>query len=164
MKILLIMRHGKSSWKNDDLADHDRPLAKRGRKDVPRMGALVRDEKLVPDIILSSTAKRARKTTEMFIDSSGFDGPVFYHRSIYQGYISDFIDLLHSLDQSCAIAMVVGHNPGVEELLSTLVDIDEAMPTACIAHIALNFEDWQGLNEYSTGELLNLWRPREISE
>jgi len=162
MKMLLIMRHGKSSWKNNDLADHDRPLTKRGRMDVPRMGALVRDEDLVPDIILCSTAKRARETTKLFIDTSGFDGAVKFHRSIYQGCNSDYIDLLRSLDQGCRIAMVVGHNPGLEELLSTLADIDEWMPTACIAQIRLNFDDWQSLNEYSTGELVNLWRPREV--
>lgn len=162
MKTLLIMRHGKSSWKNDDLADHDRPLAKRGRVDVPRMGALLRDENLVPDIIFCSTAKRAKETTKLFIDASGFDGTVHYHRSIYQGYISDYIDLLRSLNLSCKIAMVVGHNPGVEELLSTLVDVDEWMPTACIAQVRLSFENWQGMNEYSAGELVNLWRPREI--
>ena len=163
MKTLLIMRHGKSSWKNDKLADHDRPLAKRGRIDVPKMGLLVRDEDIVPDIILCSTARRARETTELFIDSSGFDGPVQYHRSIYQGYVSDYIDLFQALGQTYKIAMAIGHNPGVEELLSTLVDVDEWMPTACIAQIEVSIEEWQALNEYSTGELVNLWRPREIS-
>ena len=62
MKLLSLLRHAKSSWKDTSLVDHDRPLAKRGERNAPRMGRLLKDEKLVPDLIVSSTARRARDT------------------------------------------------------------------------------------------------------
>jgi phosphohistidine phosphatase len=65
MKTLFILRHAKSSWKEQDLPDHDRPLNKRGKKDAPRMGKLLTDEDLIPDLIMSSTAARAKKTAEL---------------------------------------------------------------------------------------------------
>ena len=64
MKSLLVMRHAKSSWKEVDLVDHDRPLNKRGMKDAPRMGKLLRKERLIPELILTSSARRARDTAE----------------------------------------------------------------------------------------------------
>ena len=64
MKTLLILRHAKSSWKDASLADHDRPLNKRGKRDAPRMGRLLQEQDLVPDRIISSTAKRARNTAK----------------------------------------------------------------------------------------------------
>ena len=76
MKLLLILRHAKSSWKDPDLDDHDRPLNKRGRRDAPRMGRLLRKEDLLPDLILSSTAVRARMTAEMVADASRYRGPL----------------------------------------------------------------------------------------
>jgi phosphohistidine phosphatase len=71
LKTLLLMRHAKSSWKHTELDDHDRPLAKRGKRDAPRMGQLVRQEELVPQLILSSTAVRARNTAEIVAEESG---------------------------------------------------------------------------------------------
>ena len=62
MKTLLILRHAKSSWKQPELTDHDRPLNKRGCRDAPRIGRLLREQQLVPDRIISSTAERARQT------------------------------------------------------------------------------------------------------
>jgi len=76
MKTLLILRHAKSSWKNPGLADHNRPLNKRGKRDAPRVGRLLRDKNLTPDLILSSTAKRALDTAEAAAESSGYEGEI----------------------------------------------------------------------------------------
>ena len=70
MKTLLLLRHAKSSRKDDDLDDHDRPLNQRGKRDAPRMGRLLRDEKLLPDLILTSSAKRCRKPSSSSITST----------------------------------------------------------------------------------------------
>ncbi len=74
MKTLLVQRHAKSSWKDPGLDDHDRPLNKRGKKDGPRMGRLVREEDLIPDLILSSTAVRAKNTAKEVAEISGYSG------------------------------------------------------------------------------------------
>jgi len=83
MKTLLILRHAKSSWKDEALPDHDRPLNKRGKEDAPRMGKLLHDEDLVPELILSSDARRARSTTELVVEESHFEGEVIYSRDLY---------------------------------------------------------------------------------
>jgi phosphohistidine phosphatase len=127
------------------------------------MGALILERDIVPEIILSSTAERARETVDLFAEATRFDGSIIYHRSIYHGYTSDYFDLLQTLDSRYDIAMVVGHNPGLEELLSSLVELDEWMPTSSIAQIDLDIDSWQGLGEYAIGVLKNLWRPRELN-
>ena len=76
MKKIYILRHAKSSWKDEGLPDHDRPLNKRGKRDAPRMGRLLAEEGLVPDLIVSSTAKRAHKTTTEVADACGYKGEI----------------------------------------------------------------------------------------
>jgi len=78
MKTLLLLRHAKSSWDNPAHSDHQRPLNERGQRDAPRVGALMANEQLLPDLILSSTAQRARQTTERVIELSGYQGQVEY--------------------------------------------------------------------------------------
>jgi phosphohistidine phosphatase len=163
MKTLLILRHGKSSWKNAELADHDRPLKKRGKRDAGKMGNLIKYEGLEPEIILTSTAKRAADTAKIVADTSGFDGDIRFHRTIYHGDILDYLELLISLDPEINTVMIVGHNPGLEEFLSDLIDVVEWMPTGTLAQVALDIEDWSDIEEITTGKLINLWRPREIS-
>jgi phosphohistidine phosphatase len=163
MKTLLILRHGKSSWKNNHLADHDRPLKMRGKRDADKIGTLIKSEWLRPDIILSSTAKRARDTAKIVADSSGFDGEIQKCRSIYHGDTTDYLDLLNNLGPENNIVMIVGHNPGLEEFLSDLTDESELMSTGTLAQVTLEIDDWSDLGERTTGVLINLWRPRELS-
>jgi phosphohistidine phosphatase len=81
MKSVLILRHAKSSWKHPELADHDRPLNRRGKRDAPLMGRLLKKEDLVPEIIISSTATRARSTAEAVAKSSGYKGEIILNKS-----------------------------------------------------------------------------------
>jgi len=74
MKSLLILRHAKSSWKHPELTDHDRPLNKRGKRDAPRMGKILRSEHLIPEAIISSTAARAHVTAEAVAKASRYKG------------------------------------------------------------------------------------------
>ena len=83
MKTLLILRHAKSSWKDDSLPDHDRPLNKRGKQDAPLVGRLDSRKDLMPDLILSSTAKRARATVELVAEESNYQGEIEYSRDLY---------------------------------------------------------------------------------
>ncbi|MFN2234227.1 MAG: SixA phosphatase family protein [Anaerolineales bacterium] len=164
MKLILILRHAKSSWKETGISDHSRPLNRRGKKDAPRMGQVLFEEDLVPDIILSSTARRARDTSGMVAESSGFEGDIHYLESFYHAWPSDYLDALRNLSGDIKIAMIVGHNPGVETLLEMLTGEDERLPTAALALIQLPIDNWSQLTDGAEGELLNLWLPRTLLE
>lgn len=163
MKTLLVLRHAKSSWKNLGLSDHSRPLNKRGNKAAPRMGQLLYDEGIVPDVILSSTAKRARETANLVAEASGFEGEIFYLDSFYHAWPSDYLDALRELEAGINSAMVVGHNPGMELLLEQLTDQHERFPTAALALIKLPIVHWSQVDDETEGEMQNLWLPRMLS-
>ena len=163
MKTLLILRHAKSSWKNPTLADHDRPLNKRGKRDAPRMGELLRDEGLVPDLILCSTAKRAQLTAEVVAEYCGYEGEVQLCREFYPGAPEDYIEALRAVSSDHDQVMVIGHNPGLEALLADLTDEYERLPTAALALVTMPIEDWPQLTAYTEGKLANRWYPRQLA-
>ena len=163
MKTLLVLRHAKSSWKHTGFSDHARPLNKRGKKTAPRMGQLIYEEDIVPDVILSSTALRARNTADLVAEASGFEGEVTYLEDFYHAWPSDYIDALRNLSDDIDSVMVVGHNPGMEMLLEQLTGESERFPTAALAIIHLPISFWCQLNDETEGELIRLWLPRELS-
>lgn len=162
MKTLLILRHAKSSWKDGKLHDHDRPLNERGKRDAPRMGELLKQEDLVPDLIISSTAKRARKTAKKVAKACNYDGEIREERNLYHGVPENYIYILRRLPKRYDCVMVVGHNPSLEYLLEELTGSDETMPTAALAQVTFKIKKWKQLNENTEGKLVNLWRPREL--
>lgn len=164
MKTLLLMRHAKSSWKETDLADHERPLNKRGRGDAPRMGQLLADHELVPQQILSSSALRARQTAEAVMEISGFHNEVNYLDRLYMAEADEYIAALRELPDSIERVMIIGHNPGLETLLQVLSGQIESLPTAVIAHLVLPIKHWSELNSETNGELVEIWRPKELQE
>ena len=163
MKTLLILRHAKSSWQTDQLADHDRPLNARGKRDAPRVGHLLRTQELEPDRVLCSTAKRARKTAKKVVKSSGYDSPVELLEELYLASPGTHIDVLRQQDCESGCLMIVAHNPGLEELLAILVGQYMALPTAALAQVELPIDRWSQLSSETQGELANLWLPREFN-
>jgi hypothetical protein len=107
MKTLLLMRHAKSSWGDPKMPDQDRPLNKRGKRDAPRMGRLIREEGLLPDIILTSTALRARMTAEAIIDQSAYQGETLYLDELYMAEPEAYLNALHGLAEECDCALVI---------------------------------------------------------
>ena len=164
MKTLLILRHAKSSWSHPGLADHDRPLNKRGKRDAPRIGELLRSEDLLPDLIVSSSARRARATTEIIAERSGYEGEIRLERDLYAAGPEAFIDVLGGLPDEIKSVMLVAHNPGLEEWLEALTGEYQPLPTASLAQVRLSIEGWKELNEETEGELVNLWRPKELAD
>ncbi len=162
MKSLLIMRHAKSSWSDSDLGDHDRPLNDRGKRDAPRMGRLLADERMTPDLIISSTAKRARKTVAKVAKASGFDGDIQFEAGLYHGDCETWLSLLRNVPERNDRVMVVGHNPGLEMLLELLTGRREELPTAALACLTLPIENWSQLPREPAGELAGIWRPRDL--
>jgi phosphohistidine phosphatase len=162
MKTLLILRHAKSSWKQPELSDHDRPLNKRGQRDAPRMGLLIADEGLTPDLILSSSAVRARRTAVAVAENCGYDGDVEVTRDFYHADVDTFLQVLRRLPERYESVMVVGHNPDLEELLEALIGDYERLTTAALAQVRLPVDRWGELDEEVEGQLVDLWRPRDL--
>ncbi len=162
MKTVLILRHAKSSWKAELASDHDRPLNKRGKRDAPRMGKLLRDGHLEPELIISSTAKRARKTASKVAKKCGYEGVIELDGSLYLAAPSQYIAVLQNVPDHIERVLVVGHNPGEEELLAHLTGQPVRFPTAALAQVELDIASWEELTRETRGRLIDLWRPGEL--
>jgi len=161
MKTLLILRHAKSDWDEPGVADHDRTLSGRGKRDAPRAGQHLRTAQMVPDLILCSSAKRARRTAKMVAEASGYEGEVALKDELYLAGAETYIEVLQKVPDACKSVMVVGHNPGLEELLVALTGEAEHLPTAALARVALPIAHWRDISEEVDGKLVDIWRPKE---
>lgn len=164
MKTLLLLRHAKSSWKDSDLDDHDRPLNKRGKRDAPRMGRLVRDENLLPDLIVTSSAKRCRKTAEHVIQECGYRGEARITGELYEANAAKLREFIAGLSDHFHRVLLVAHNPGMDELLEPLVGAYTPLTTAALAHLELPMESWREFTAAARANLIHLWQPRELDD
>lgn len=164
MRTLLLLRHAKSSHKDERLADHDRPLTKRGQRDASRMGALLVDDDMVPDLIVNSTSCRTRETTKRVAAAAGYRGPVRYSEELYLADPKHIVAVIAAQPASRSTLLVVGHNPGLEELLLALTKRDESLPTASLVRISLPIRRWRDLKTTTAGKLVKIWRPKEMGE
>jgi len=162
MKTLLIMRHTKSSWDDDDLSDHDRPLNGRGQRDAPRMAQCLMEHDLVPDRIYASTALRARSTAEIIAQTSGFSGDIELRPELYHAEPSDYIGAVKESNGAADRVLLIGHNPGLEDLLERLTGKIQFFPTAALAQIEVPVENWEQLSLECKGRLVEIWRPKEL--
>jgi len=163
MKTLLVLRHAKSSWNDPALDDHERPLNKRGRRDAPRMGELVREYGLIPDVIISSDAVRARVTAEAVAEAARYAGEIRLDPHLYLACPADILSLLATVRENAGPVMIVGHNPGLEKLVEQLTGDRQDMPTAALAQIGLPIDQWRDLKRSTRGTLVGLWRPEELT-
>ncbi len=162
MKTVLILRHAKSSWNAPELFDYDRPLNKRGKRAAPRMGYHLREQGLIPDLILSSSAKRARKTAAKVAKACGYDGKPELLDAFYLAPPGVYFETLQALPDTYQCVMVVGHNPTMEELVMHLTEQIERMPTAALAYVTLPIKQWKALDFATRGTLVNLWTPKTL--
>jgi len=164
VKTLLLLRHAKSSWKDGSLDDHDRPLNKRGKKEAPRMGQLLLEEHLLPDIIVSSDAKRCRRTIEKLCEAAGYRGDTILTSELYLATPPDYLKVLARLPDDASRVLVCGHNPGMEEFLEALIGRYEPMTTGALAQVQLDgLERWSDLDAQARGELVKVWQPLELA-
>ena len=159
MKKLFVLRHAKSSWDDSSLADFDRPLNQRGMRAAPFMGELMARQSLSPAIILSSSAERARATAELVKGSANFAAEIRFDARIYEANPQGLRQVVAELDDAINSAMLVGHNPGIEGFIRYLTGQLESMPTAALAVIKLNIDNWNAIDD-GCGELQNLFRPK----
>ncbi len=162
MKTLLVLRHAKSSWKEADVSDHDRPLNPRGQLDAPHMGRLLRELALLPDLIASSTARRARATATAVAENSGYSGEIRFYPEMYQAQVEELLNLLRGLPNSIRCVLLVGHNPEFEGLVETLIEEYVPLKTATLVQIELPIINWEDVED-TTGAVIGVWNPRDSS-
>lgn len=161
MKTLLLLRHAKSSWKDTSVKDFDRPLNQRGLKAAPAIGRLMRKRKLQPELVLSSPAERARQTTQLVLEAAGLKTEVRYDERIYEASAARLFEIVSQIDEEAGMVMMVGHNPGFEELLEALTGEARSLSTAALACIELDSEKW---SKVKAGENRLAWlvKPKEL--
>ena len=149
---LLLLRHGKSDW-NVDTSDFYRPLNQRGKCNAQQMGKWLNEQKLAPDLIISSPAIRALTTAEIVCAAMGLAvESIQTEKNIYEASLSDLRQVLSHIPDSTQRLLLVGHNPGFESLLSYLVpnismpDDGKLMPTATLAYLQLDSQ-WAFLQD-----------------
>ncbi|HKJ91412.1 MAG TPA: histidine phosphatase family protein [Oceanipulchritudo sp.] len=153
-----MIRHGKSSWSDLSRGDFDRPLNARGLRDAPRMGAYLKEAGLAPvDRIVSSPALRARTTTEFIAKALGVDvESITLERPLYEASSSGLLELVRGLDEADRHVVLVGHNPGFEQLAHALdpgfTGDGEKFPTCGVAQMKLAVDRWSEVEEGCAGE------------
>ena len=171
MKTLGLFRHAKSDWQDPRARDFDRPLNARGREGAAVMGRHVRDHGIHWDRMISSPAIRCAETIELACQAAGQPVAVQWDRRIYLASSATLLDLLRELDDSAGAVLMVGHNPGLEDLIFDLVPDDGSsplrdvvevkFPTASFGVLELAAEKWADLKE-RCGRLVHLTRPRDL--
>ena len=162
MKTLLLLRHGKSSWKQPDLPDHDRPLTQRGELAAKRMGRLLRELDLVPESILTSDAIRAHETATRVATAARFAGELEVCGDLYHAEPKQLAEVVAGVPDQIGRVLLVGHNPGLSDWLNQLTGEYDDLPTAALACIELPLDSWRALSPGSRGKLRGIWRPREL--
>lgn len=158
MSTLLVLRHAQAAPEAPASSDKERALTEEGRRAAARVGRLVKDEALLPDLLLSSSARRTRETVSELCQSSGYAGPVHYLDSLYLAEARAIIEALHSHAGSAARVLLVGHNPGLEDLVATLTGESVSLPTAALVECTFELADWGALGG-GKGRLERLFRP-----
>ena len=166
---LLLLRHAKSDWDAGATSDFERRLSKRGRKDTRRMGRWMRREDLLPDCIAASPARRARETALRVCKELAIPGrSIHFDPRLYEADVPALLAVLAECPQTCSNVMLVGHNPGLADLLAwlwgkniALPEDGKLMPTATLARLRMP-RDWTRL-ERGCGRMVVLTRPRSLA-
>ena len=164
----MLLRHAKSEWDSGAVDDFARPLAKRGRDAAKRMGAWMKKHKIVPERMISSSAARARETALRLCDALGMDAArIVYEDRLYLADVEELLGVMRDCPKEAKSVMLVGHNPGLEDLLTYLCGEDvptaangKLLPTAALARITLP-DNWKNLQRKS-GAIIAITRPKEL--
>ncbi len=172
MKKLILLRHGKSSWEDPALDDHDRPLNRRGKAAVPTIGAWLQNRHHDPDTVLCSSSKRTVETAERVgTEMSAMPQPVI-EPELYHASPDMMLDRLRQLPETCSTVMMIGHQPGIGSLTRRLSNglenrrcrrAFEHFPTAAAAVLEIDLQDWSGLT-YTMASFIDFAKPRELMD
>jgi phosphohistidine phosphatase len=148
MKTLVLVRHAKSSWGDPGLDDHERPLNDRGRRNAPEMGRRLAARDIRPDLIVSSTAVRARTTAELIADEIGFGADrVETDERLYAATPDEVLEVIRGLDDDASTVFIVGHNPETASLARRFSDEITEMPTSAVAEFRFDVDSWAKIGD-----------------
>ena len=161
-KILLILRHAKSSWKNKKLEDYDRPLNKRGRSEAIKMGKYFKEMAILPNLIITSSALRAIETTKYVCKNARYENLIEVDTSLYGSDIDNYISVISTAFKTKDKVLIIGHNPVLEELVSLITNKIMMLPTCTLVQInlILKNQDSFSLHEIAMSDIVNIWRPK----
>ena len=150
VRTLLLLRHAKAEPLGSSGRDFDRPLAPRGHEDAKRVGRALAAMKIVPDAIVTSSAVRAKETAEGVAKACGFEGSLRETRALYDTAGETWLTVLATLPSSADVALLVAHNPGIEELAAELAGAPTGFvscPTAGLIAFETDASSWKSLDE-----------------
>jgi len=162
MKTLLVIRHAKSSWDIETLNDFDRSLNERGKQDAPLMARRILDKKIFIDAFVSSPAKRAKKTAELFCHELNKDKEdIIFESALYHATVKIYFDVVEKLHEGYSTVALFSHNPGITEFVNELVDgvMIDNMPTCCVFAVKIDTIKWKDFSK-AKKELLFLEYPK----
>ena len=159
---LLILRHAKSSWADGHADDWERPLNERGKGDAPRVGALLRQLSLRPDLIVTSDAVRAETTARAVAGAAEYLGQITLAPELYHASPEAIVDVIRALPDTARSVMIVAHNPGLQDLVEQLTGQSVELPTATLVHLELPVNRWQDVTLSPEATLIDVWRPRDL--
>ncbi len=155
MKRLYFLRHAKSDWDSGAMSDHERPLNPRGQQDAAKIGRFLVATEQVPELALTSSALRTRKTLELAAAAGGFNLPTRILDALYESSVNRTLHEIRRVEVPCASLLLVGHEPTWSELAGQLIgQANLHMPTAALARIDFEIESWQ---EVHPGRGCLLW-------
>ncbi len=160
MKTLFLMRHAKAT--DEAATDHERPLSSRGVKNASSLGELLAGEGLAPQLIVSSTAVRARDTAIGVAEACEWKPELRLSHALYMAEPAGILAQAARAPDDVERLMIVGHNPTMEDLVSELAGSQEHLPTAAIARFSVPIARWVELTDRPKLELLRVWRAKEI--
>jgi phosphohistidine phosphatase len=163
MKTLFLLRHAKAENGSAGSPDFARVLNDRGRKEAQAVGVFIREQKLLIDLIFSSTAKRARETTELVLVSANLAVDVRYDQRIYEAGPLRLLEVVSQIEEGRSSVLLVGHNPGMEELLRLLTDGVEHLATGTLAKIDLKAAGWSNVVD-ENGSLDWIVKPKKLAD
>lgn len=145
MKKLLIIRHAKSDWDNPRMPDFDRPLNQRGERNAPEMAERLLKKNLIPDLMISSPARRAITTAAIFGEVLGFKKKdILQEEAIYEASAQSLLRTINKFDNQHQFIAMFGHNPGLTDLALNLCECDiYNLPTCGVIMFEFPFDDWK---------------------
>lgn len=161
MKKLYIIRHAKSSWKDESLNDFDRPLNKRGKSNAKLMGSKLKNKKVTPDIIISSPALRAKTTAEIIAKEVEYKNEIIFDDDIYESSPDILHKILTAIDNKNSTIFLFGHNPELNMLVDTYVKHNENIVTCGVIEIEFDCEKWADVNE-KNARLISFEYPKKV--